>query len=74
MAVDCLFGNFYDPQRLVLMAGPAQYSYRNSLFSMDGAAGTFIIGIVFFKDPATLIRMLSVLLIMVGIVGLKLAN
>ncbi|GEM_PF-16847 len=39
-----------------------------------GAAGTFIIGIVFFKDPATLLRMLSVLLIMIGIVGLKLAN
>jgi len=39
-----------------------------------GAAGTFIIGIVFFKDPATLLRMLSVLLIMMGIVGLKLAN
>ncbi|HNZ43506.1 MAG TPA: multidrug efflux SMR transporter [Bacteroidales bacterium] len=39
-----------------------------------GAAGTFIIGIIFFKDPATLLRMLSVLLIMAGIVGLKLAN
>jgi len=39
-----------------------------------GAAGTFIIGIIFFKDPTTLLRMLSVLLIMAGIVGLKLAN
>ncbi len=45
-----------------------------SVWTGIGAAGTFIIGIVFFKDPATLIRMLSVLLIMVGIVGLKLAN
>ena len=45
-----------------------------SVWTGIGAAGTFIIGIIFFKDPTTLLRMLSVLLIMVGIVGLKLAN
>ncbi len=39
-----------------------------------GAVGTFLIGIIFFKDAASIIRMLSVLLIVVGIVGLKLAH
>ena len=37
-----------------------------------GAVGTFLIGIVFFKDPAGLMRMFSVALIIVGIIGLKL--
>ena len=39
-----------------------------------GAVGTFVIGILFFKDAASIIRMLSVLLIVIGIVGLKLAH
>lgn len=39
-----------------------------------GACGTFLIGIIFFKDPATILRMLSVLLIIIGIVGLKIAH
>jgi quaternary ammonium compound-resistance protein SugE len=38
-----------------------------------GAVGTLAIGIVFFGDSATLWRMVSALLIVVGIVGLKLA-
>jgi quaternary ammonium compound-resistance protein SugE len=36
-----------------------------------GAVGTFIIGLIFFKDPATLLRMLSAGLIIVGGIGLK---
>ncbi|PCI05034.1 MAG: hypothetical protein COB81_01825 [Flavobacteriaceae bacterium] len=39
-----------------------------------GAIGTFIIGIVFFNDAASTWRMLSVLLIVIGLVGLKLAT
>jgi len=39
-----------------------------------GAIGTFIIGIAFFNDAASIWRMLSVLLIVVGLVGLKLAT
>jgi quaternary ammonium compound-resistance protein SugE len=38
-----------------------------------GAVGTLLVGIVFFGDSAGLWRMLSVLLIVVGIVGLKVA-
>jgi len=39
-----------------------------------GAAGTFVIGILFFKDPASWMRMFSVFLIIAGVLGLKLAH
>lgn len=39
-----------------------------------GAIGTLLIGVVFFGDSASIWKMLSVLLIVIGIVGLKLAN
>ncbi len=39
-----------------------------------GAAGTFLIGILWFGDPAGLLRLLSFLLIVIGVVGLKLSH
>ncbi|TAJ11767.1 QacE family quaternary ammonium compound efflux SMR transporter [Marinilabiliaceae bacterium JC017] len=39
-----------------------------------GAIGTFIVGIIYFGDSASIWRMLSVLLIVIGLVGLKLAH
>ncbi len=39
-----------------------------------GAVGTLLIGIFFFGDQATLWRMMSALLIVAGIVGLKIAG
>ncbi len=36
-----------------------------------GAAGTFLIGIAFFGDAAGLLRILSFLLIVIGVIGLK---
>jgi len=39
-----------------------------------GAVGTLVIGIIFFGDSASIWRMLSALLIVMGIVGLKLAH
>ncbi len=39
-----------------------------------GAAGTFLIGIVFFSDAAGPLRILSFLLLAVGVVGLKLSE
>lgn len=38
-----------------------------------GAVGAFTVGIVFFGDPSTALRWLSVALIVAGIVGLKMA-
>jgi quaternary ammonium compound-resistance protein SugE len=39
-----------------------------------GGAGTFIIGVMFFGDPATLWRFLGVAMIVGGVVTLKLAH
>jgi quaternary ammonium compound-resistance protein SugE len=39
-----------------------------------GAVGTLLVGIVYFGDSASVWRMLSVLLIVIGIVGLKFAH
>jgi quaternary ammonium compound-resistance protein SugE len=38
-----------------------------------GAAGTAIVGMVFLRDPVTTLRLLSILLIVAGVVGLNLA-
>lgn len=38
-----------------------------------GAAGTFIVGVVFYGDPTGLLRYLGVILIVSGVVALKLA-
>lgn len=39
-----------------------------------GTVGTAILGIVLFREPATAMRMLFIVLIVAGIVGLKLAS
>jgi len=39
-----------------------------------GAIGTFVVGVMLFKDPVSVLRILSVLLIFGGILGLKLAH
>lgn len=39
-----------------------------------GAAGTFLVGVAFFGDTLTLMRSLSVLLIFMGVIGLKLSH
>lgn len=39
-----------------------------------GAVGAFVAGILLFDDPASLFRVLSVTLIVMGIVGLKLSH
>ena len=39
-----------------------------------GAAGTFLVGVFVFGDPASLLRYVGVLLIVAGVVALKLAD
>ena len=39
-----------------------------------GAAGTFILGIILYNDPIGILRIASVLLIIAGVIGLKLAH
>jgi quaternary ammonium compound-resistance protein SugE len=38
-----------------------------------GAAGTFIIGVLFFNDPSILLRWIGVSLIILGVIFLKTA-
>lgn len=38
-----------------------------------GAAGTFLIGLIVFNDPASLMRILSFLLIVAGVIGLRIS-
>jgi quaternary ammonium compound-resistance protein SugE len=38
-----------------------------------GAAGTFIIGVLFFNDPSILLRWVGVSLIVLGVIFLKVA-
>jgi quaternary ammonium compound-resistance protein SugE len=38
-----------------------------------GAAGTFIIGVLFFNDPSILLRWIGVSLIVLGVIFLKAA-
>lgn len=39
-----------------------------------GAVGAFVLGVVMFKDPASVIRIVSVSFIIIGIIGLKLSH
>ena len=39
-----------------------------------GASGTFLLGIILYGDPASALRIASVTLIIVGMVGLKIAQ
>jgi len=39
-----------------------------------GTVGAFVTGIIIFKDPSSFIRILSVVLIIAGVVGLKLSH
>jgi quaternary ammonium compound-resistance protein SugE len=39
-----------------------------------GAVGTFIVGIIVFKEPADVFRVLFVLFIVIGVIGLKLSH
>ncbi len=39
-----------------------------------GAAGTFIVGVIIFKDAISMMKILSVMLIIFGVIGLKLSH
>lgn len=39
-----------------------------------GASGTFVVGVIFFSDPTSLIRYLGIVFIILGVVLLKLGH
>lgn len=63
MAVSCLF--LWMAQKEI----PIGTAY--AVWTGIGAAGTFLIGIVFFGDPAGTLRLISFSLILIGVVGMK---
>ncbi|GAB1508639.1 quaternary ammonium compound efflux SMR transporter SugE [Actinophytocola sp. KF-1] len=66
---------------LVLSMGGLAYAMRTipigtgyAVWVGIGAVGTAVFGMVFLGEPATVARLLCLLLIVVGVVGLKLAH
>ena len=69
--VICMIASFYF-LALAFKKSPA----RNCLCSLDriGTLGTVILGILLFKEPVTVMRILCIGLIVTGITGLKLLS
>ncbi len=57
---------------LALAARDIPIGTAYAIWTGIGAAGAFVIGVVLFREPATMLRILCVTLIIAGIVGLKL--
>ena len=57
---------------LVFVLEKMQVSVAYAVWASAGTALIAIIGILFFKEPVTLIKILSILLIILGILGLEL--
>jgi quaternary ammonium compound-resistance protein SugE len=66
-----IFTSFYFLQ-LALKTIPIGTAY--AIYTSIGVIGTVIIGMIFFKEPASMIRVGFILLIISGVVGLKLTS
>ena len=51
---------------------PAGTAY--AMWTGIGAAGTVILGILFLKEPSDLVRLFSITLIILGVVGLRISS
>jgi quaternary ammonium compound-resistance protein SugE len=45
-----------------------------AIYTSIGAIGTVIIGMIFFKEPTSLLRISFILLIITGVIGLKITS
>ena len=63
--------SFYFLQQ-ALKTIPIGTSY--AIYTSVGAVGTVIIGMIFFKEPANIMRIGFILLIIAGVTGLKLTS
>lgn len=63
--------SFYFLQ-LALKTIPIGTAY--AIYTSIGAFGTVIIGMIYFKEPSTIIRIGFILLIITGVIGLKLTS
>lgn len=69
--VICLIGSFYflDKSLSTIPVGTAY-----AIWTGIGATGAALIGILFFKDPVTITRLIFLGLLILSIVGLKLTS
>ena len=67
----CIITSFYFLQQ-ALKVIPIGTAY--AIYTSIGAVGTVVIGMIFFKEPATIIRIGFILLIITGVIGLKLTT
>lgn len=63
-----IFTSFYFLQQSLKII-PIGTAY--AVYTSIGVIGTVIIGMLFFKEPATIIRIFFILLIIAGVTGLK---
>jgi quaternary ammonium compound-resistance protein SugE len=61
---------FFLQKALVVIPIGTAYAIYTSL----GAIGTLLVGMIFFKEPSSIIRIGFMLLIILGIIGLKLTS
>lgn len=66
-----IFTSFYF-LHLALKSIPIGTAYV--VYTSIGAIGTVVIGMLFFKEPATITRIGFILLIIAGVIGLKLTS
>lgn len=66
-----IYTSFYFLQQ-ALKVIPIRTAY--AIYTSIGTIGTVIIGMLFFKEPATLIRIFFILLIVTAVIGLKLTS
>lgn len=67
----CLFGSFYFLQKS-LSTIPIGTAY--GIWTGIGAVGVAVIGIIYFKDPMIIGRLLFLSLLIISIIGLKLTS
>ena len=71
IAIVAMIGSFW-LLSLAMKELPLGTAY--AIWTGVGAVGTFILGIIFLGEAATPMRIVSALLILVGMIGLKLAS
>ncbi|NIL98779.1 MAG: hypothetical protein GTO53_12680 [Planctomycetales bacterium] len=59
---------------LLALRGQIHLGTAYAVWTGIGAIGVFVLGILLFDEPVRLLRVLSAVLILAGIVGLKLAT
>ena len=68
----CISLSFFFLNKAINGGLPIGTSY--AVWTGIGAVGAFLVGVLFYKDPVTILRFASVLLIVFGLIGLKLSH